>query len=147
MSPKLNLTIPKLEPSITGKLLKTAEEMLKDHFSFGVEIAKYGAAVLTTKMAIYGGKNRFSPSHSLTLHAEQVALAHCFAHDDPLILAIAVASTDRSVEPLPCGMCLQLIFENARYSGFDVRIITSVGSYHLTELYPFPWPDRAPMKS
>lgn len=27
------------------------------------------------------------------------------------------------------------------------RIITSVGIYHLTELYPFPWPNRVPIKS
>lgn len=147
MSTKLNLARPKLEPSLIDRLLKAAEDMLKEPFSFGVEIAAYGAAVLTTNQAIYGGRNRFSPSHSLTMHAEQVALAHCFAHGDPLITAIAVASSDRSAEPLPCGMCRQLLFENARHSGCDIRVITRAGSHNLSELYPFPWPDRPPLKS
>jgi len=147
MNAKLNLTKPILSSAMAEKLLIAADKMLEEPFSFGVEISGYGAAVLTTGNAIYGGKNRFSPSHNLTLHAEQVALAHCFAHGDPLISAIAVSSTDRSIEPVPCGICLQLLFENARYSGCDIHIITKARSYNLTELYPFPWPNRPPVKS
>lgn len=147
MSSKLSLQKPLLAPSAAERLRRAAEEMLADTFSFGVEIARYGAAVLTVNQAIYGGRNLFSPSHSLTMHAEQVALAHCFAHGDPLILAMAIASTDRSVEPLPCGMCRQLLFENARYSGYDLLIITRAGNYHLSELYPHPWPNRLPIKN
>lgn len=146
MTSKLKLTKPILEPSIADELLMAADGMLKDYFSFGVKIANYGAAVLTTKNEIYGGKNRFSPSHSLTLHAEQVALAHCFVHGDPLISAIALSSTDQSLEPIPCGICLQLLFENARYSGYDIHIINKFGRYNLSELYPLPWPNRAPQK-
>lgn len=147
MSARLALQRPTLERSAADRAMRAAEEMLQDGFSFGIEIANYGAAVLTTNQDVYGGRNRFSPSHSLTLHAEQVALAHCFAHADPLILAIAITSTDKTVEPWPCGICRQLLFENARFSGYDILVITKTKTRPLSELYPHPWPDRPPKKA
>ncbi|WP_338602335.1 cytidine deaminase family protein [Desulfoferula mesophila] len=146
MCSRVALQRPTLEPQTAERLLRAADEMLEQGFSFGVEIATYGAAVLTTNQAIYGGVNRFSPSHSLTLHAEQVALAHCFAHADPLILAMAITSVDQSAQPVPCGICRQLLFENARFSGYDIAVITKSQTYYLSELYPHPWPDRPPKR-
>jgi cytidine deaminase len=113
--------------------------------------SRYGAAVLTASSTIYPGKNWFSPSLVGSVHAEQSALIHAHVHDDPIVWAIAIASNDESVEPVPCGICRQLLFENARHSRVDIRIITVNDthrcSYTISELYPNPWPARPPRSS
>ncbi|WP_168210429.1 cytidine deaminase family protein [Persicimonas caeni] len=111
--------------------------------------ASYGAAVLTLNDNIFSAGSFFSSTHSLSLHAEHAALVHCALHGEPLIKAIAIASDDPETLATPCGLCRQLIFENARQSGLNVVVLTlrerevSVEST-IVELYPLPWPDRKP---
>ena len=110
--------------------------------------ATYGAAVLTASGATYCGRNCFSSSLSGSVHAEQAALIHAYAHDDMEVWAIAIASGDDSCEPVPCSLCRQLLFENGRHTGIDIFVQTvsgaSFASYPLSVLYPRPWPECPP---
>ena len=56
--------------------------------------ARFGAAVLTKKGNIYSSGQYYSDTYSLTLHAEQAALAHAAAHGEYDITAIAVVGNE-----------------------------------------------------
>jgi cytidine deaminase len=110
--------------------------------------SRYGAAVLSVSGRHYEGRNWFSPSLSLSIHAEHSAVVHAELHDDSEVRAIAIACSDDSHEPVPCGICRQVLFESARVSGLDIVVLTTTSShqrrYNLSELYPNPWPNRPP---
>lgn len=111
---------------------------------------RFGAAVLDTRGNIFSASAFWSDSLSLVLHAEHAALAHAAAHGCHLISAIACVSTEDPTQRQhchPCGLCKQLVYENARTSGLDVRVYMAnlSGQYiarPISELVPFPWPAK-----
>lgn len=137
-----------LDENILKELIDTAQAAVAATGRTTALGRNYGACVYTVHGRFFKGINLFSPTHSLTLHAEQVALVNGAVHGDPLIQAMAIASDDRTILPIPCGICRQALFENARFSKVDIQLICVQGAdaklFRLTELYPEPWPDREP---
>ncbi len=89
-------------------LIKAALEGMKNAFTGTNKSkdARFGAAVLTKKKNIYSSGWYYSDTYSLTLHAEQAALAHAAAHGEYEIVAIAITgndSGDDSIYPWPKG--------------------------------------------
>src|SRR3989338_1764253 len=71
----------------------------------------YAAAVLTDAGNIYSAAQYFSDTYSLTLHAEQLALAHAAAHGEGIIVAMAATSNEpKGAWSYPCHMCKQLMW-------------------------------------
>lgn len=108
---------------------------------------RFGSAVLTKKGNIYSSGQYFSDTFSLTLHAEQAALAHAAAHGEHELVAIASVSSggDASAYCHPCGMCKQLIYENFLKTKRDIDVVMANrnGGYivkKISKLVPFPWP-------
>lgn len=109
---------------------------------------KFGSAVLTKKGNIYSAANYWSDTASLTLHAEQAALAHAAAHGELDIVAIACVSTEnikKNEKCYPCGMCKQLIYESSLNSKINVEVIMASlkGEYiskKISEIVSYPWP-------
>lgn len=131
------------------KLVKEAINAL-DNFYGGYPTSKYiyASAVLTDKGNIYAASNYISDTTSLTLHAEQAALAHAAAHKDTRVVAIAmVGKEDPKGEEFchPCGICKQLIWENSIKSGIPIKVVMAnlKGKFvtkDIKELVPYPWP-------
>ena len=132
------------------KLVKEAIDALSKFYG-GDQNSRYvyASAVLTDKGNIYSASNYVSDTASLTLHAEQAALAHAAAHKDTRIIAIAcVGKEDPKGEQLchPCGICKQLIWENSLKSGLPIKVVMCnlKGKYEvkdIKELVPYPWPE------
>lgn len=109
---------------------------------------RFASAVLTKKGHIYSSGQYFSDTYSLTLHAEQAALAHASAHGEHEIVAIAsVGTEDPKGEKYchPCGFCKQLLYEKYLRQGSDIDIIMANkrGEHivkKISELVPYPWP-------
>lgn len=118
---------------------------------------RFGSAVLTKKGDIYSSGQYYSDTYSLTLHAEQAALAHAAAHGEHDVVAIAAVSTEDPKGKAfchPCGMCKQLLYEHAMRSpapsgagrsGHDVDVVMAnhKGEYivkKISQLISFPWP-------
>lgn len=131
------------------ELVASARTAIETAVVFGAGKTRCGAAVLTMSGRIYSSGNLFSETHTLTLHAEQGAIAHAAAHGDTGVVAIAIACDD--VPPgeagfaRPCGICRQLIYEvSSRQGGQEIQVIMcdGKGEYDIrsiTELLPFPW--------
>ncbi len=140
--------IKKIGDQIESKLIYKATKAILDGHRTTIAGIRYGACAYSSKGRYYVGFNIFSSTQSLTLHAEQVALVNAAIHKDPLIQAIAISSEDELLIPVPCGICRQALFENARFSKVDILIICiakkEIKSFYLTELYPNQWPDREP---
>ena len=137
-----------LDKTVVDQLIDSAQQAVVAAGRTTALGRNYGACVYTVHDRFFKGINLFSPTHSLTLHAEQVALVNAAVHGDPLVQALAIASDDRTLLPIPCGICRQALFENSRFSKVDIQIICVRGRdtkvFRLTELYPDPWPDREP---
>lgn len=110
----------------------------------------YAAAVLMDSGTIYAASNYHSDTHSLTLHAEQSALAHAAAHGEGSIVAIAVTSNENleagQFTP-PCHMCKQLLWESRLRSNTPMLIVLAnshgeTKEVDLDELMPLPWPPQ-----
>ncbi len=109
---------------------------------------RFGSAVLTESGAIYSSGQYFSDTYTLTLHAEQAALAHASAHGEHGIVAIACVSTEDPNKKKychPCGICKQLIYESCRRSGTTIKVVMAngKGEYEIkdiAELVSHPWP-------
>lgn len=108
---------------------------------------RFGSAVLTSKGNIYRSGQYFSDTYSLTLHAEQAAMAHAAAHGEHEFVAIASVSSGEDGKRYchPCGMCKQLIYENSLRIKRDIDVVMANrnGEYvikKISELVPFPWP-------
>ncbi|OHA08255.1 MAG: hypothetical protein A3A44_00465 [Candidatus Sungbacteria bacterium RIFCSPLOWO2_01_FULL_60_25] len=110
----------------------------------------YAAAVLTDRGNTYAASNYHSDTHSLTLHAEQSALAHAAAHGEGSIVAIAVTSNEKlesgQFTP-PCHMCKQLLWESRLRSSRPMLVILAnshgeTKEVDLDKLMPLPWPPQ-----
>lgn len=135
--------------NIKQRLVKEAVTALDNRYPKSTPFA-YSAAVLTSLGNIYSASNYGSATASLTLHAEQNALAHAAAHGEGDILAIAVASTEELVQGSftpPCHMCKQLLWESSLNSKLPMLIILSnqhgeTKEVRLPEMISFPWPSE-----
>ena len=98
-------------PNLASKMLKTAQEALKNSYSPYSKI-RVGASVLTSKGNMYQGSNIENSSYGLTLCAERVAIAHAISIEgsDFSISAIGIAVSPWMPCPL-CGACCQFISE------------------------------------
>src|SRR3990167_7099894 len=117
-----------MNPETEKKLVEASIEGAKNAFT-GTnrpEDMRFGAAVLTAKGNVYCSGSYFSDTFSLTLHAEQAALAHAAAHGEYDIVAIAVTGNE-PVGPgdsiYPCHMCKQLLWENHLRSKENTELI------------------------
>ncbi len=111
----------------------------------------HGAAVLTNKGTVYAAANYYSDTATLTLHAEQAALAHAAAHGEREILAVACVSIEAGTCH-PCGICKQLMWESSRDSGIDIDVVMAGRNGRfivkkISELVPYPWPAHPRTKS
>ena len=90
---------------------------------------RIGAAILTDKGNIFSSGQYRSDTGSLTLHAEQSALAHAAAHGEYGIIGLAVTWNEKaslksdSESIYPCHMCKQLLWESHLHSGLDMDIL------------------------
>ena len=136
------------------KLTKAAIEGMSNAFTGTNKPGdtRFGAAVLTKKENIYSSGHYYSDTYSLTLHAEQAALAHAAAHGEYEIVAIAVAGNEKyspDVSIYPCHMCKQLLWESHLRSKFNTRIIlldekgNILERLKLTDIINYPWPKSA----
>lgn len=108
--------------------------------------SRYGAAVLTEAGAVYASGQYYSKTQTLTLHAEQSALAHAAAHGAYDIIAIAVAS-NKTETGYPCHMCKQLLWESHLRSGHDIEILIIndekiTERFLLSEIMSHTWPKK-----
>lgn len=134
------------------KLVTAAVAALQNAYIPAGGTRRFGSAVLTNKGNIYGSGSYFSDTYSLTLHAEQAALAHAAAHGEHKVVAIASVSNEDPEKNMfchPCGICKQLIFEQWRKNGRDIDVVMANenGEYtveKISELVPYPWPQELP---
>jgi cytidine deaminase len=138
-----------ISPETKGLLIAEATKALDNRYPKNAPFA-YAAAVLTEAGHIYSASNYGSATASLTLHAEQSALAHAAAHGEGDIVAIAVASTE-DLAPgeftPPCHMCKQLLWESHLNSKLPMTLILTNGhgetkEVDLLTLMPLPWPAK-----
>ncbi len=134
-----------------AKLVQAALEGIKNSFT-GTnkpEDFRVGSAVLTKNGNIYSSGQYASDTHSLTLHAEQAALAHAAAHGEYEILAIATTANETAGgdKPVyPCHMCKQLLWESYLRSKHNIEIIIVsykgeiLERFKLLEIIDHPWP-------
>ena len=140
-----------MEQITEQKLIQAAIEGIRNAFT-GTnkpEDMRFGAAVLTQKGNIYSSGQYYSDTYSLTLHAEQAALAHAAAHGEYDIVTIAVtgneaAGGDDSI--YPCHMCKQLLWESYLRSKQNTEIILAneqgnvLERLKLLDIINYPWP-------
>lgn len=118
--------------------------------SLSPDDARYGAAVLTDKGNVYASGQYFSDTASLTLHAEQAAIAHAAAHGEYNITAIAIAWNDAGAgspeeSVYPCHMCKQLLWESCLRSGLEMELLIIdkeqiIERLKLTAIMSYTWP-------
>jgi cytidine deaminase len=95
------------------------------------------------------GISYYSDTYSLTLHGEQVALAHAAAHGEGEIIAIAIASNeDKKMGEFtnPCHMCKQLLYETKKRNKLQLLVILTnnnneVKEIQLDEMISYSWPE------
>lgn len=134
-------------------LLNAAREGVKNAYtgSSNEEAPRFGAALLTGSGNIYSSGQYFSDTLSLTLHAEQAALAHAAAHGEYDIVAIVCVGNSGAYQMsggtiYPCHLCKQLLWESYLRSGVNTEIFiidaagSLVGSLHIREMFNYPWP-------
>lgn len=139
----------KISDETKALLVAEAKKALVNRYPKDAPLA-YAAAVLTTSGNIYSASSYGSATASLTLHAEQSALAHAAAHGEGDIVAIAVASTEdlgRGEFTPPCHMCKQLLWESHLKSREPLLIILSnqhgeTKEVNLETVMTLPWPAR-----
>ncbi|MEK9176634.1 MAG: hypothetical protein AAB520_04300 [Patescibacteria group bacterium] len=132
-------------------LITAALEGMKNAFTGNnkPEDMRFGAAVLTKKGNIYSSGQYYSDTYSLTLRAEQTALAHAAAHGEYDIVAIAITGNE-PVGPgdsiYPCHMCKQLLWENHLRSKENTELILLnekgkiLEKLKLLDIINYPWP-------
>ncbi len=110
----------------------------------------YAAAVLTDAGTIYSAANYMSDSASLSLHGEQLALAHAATHGETTIIAMAAVNNKELVPgefAAPCGMCKQLMWESRLRANTPMLLILAnsdgeTQEFDLDAVVPLPWPTR-----
>lgn len=127
------------------KLMQAATMALKNPYPKDAKIV-YAAAVQTKTGNIYASAQYFSDTLSLTLHAEQAALAHAAAHGEGDIVAIACTSSEpKGSQSYPCHMCKQLLWESRLRSGIPMTIIIfnqygKAEELELNQIMHHTWP-------
>ncbi|MCW4006320.1 MAG: cytidine deaminase [Candidatus Bathyarchaeota archaeon] len=141
-----------------GELGKVEAQLLDAAFR-GMENAfvlwgfAVGAAVLAEDGKVYEGANVESWISGLGTCAERNAINHALIHGNRKIKAVAVVlSSEYEGEAVPCGVCLQHIFdfaENAQIKVIAAKadlqrvLFGTVQVQTLQELLPFPYKKRA----
>jgi cytidine deaminase len=100
-----------------------------------------GAAIKTASGEVYSGHNIESPSFSLTICAERVALYKALSEGAREFRAIAIASNSDEF-CAPCGACRQALSDFA--ANIDVILVNKKGDtkkYKLEKLLPFAFGD------
>ncbi|MCL4354374.1 cytidine deaminase [Patescibacteria group bacterium] len=135
-------------------LIQAAIEGLKNAYT-GTnkpEDVRFAAVVLTKNGNIYASGQYYSDTYSLTLHAEQAALAHAAAHGEYEIEKIAVIANETAVKfnnnqtVYPCHMCKQLLWESHLRSKINTEIIilnpqgNILERFNLLDIINHPWP-------
>lgn len=131
-------------------LVAEAKKALENRYPKSDASYVYSAAVLTKTGNVYSASNYSSETGSLTLHAEQSALAHAAAHGEGEIVAIAITGTEETKPGEfipPCHMCKQLLWESHLNSKLPMLIILAnnhdeIKEVDLDEMIPFPWPAK-----
>lgn len=134
------------------RLIQAAVEGMRNAFT-GTnkpDDIRFGAAVLTKKGNVYSSGQYYSDTYSLTLHAEQAALAHAAAHGEYTIVAIFItynkAASLGEDTIYPCHMCKQLLWENYLRSKQNTEIIMVdekgkiLEKLKLLDIINYPWP-------
>ncbi len=106
-----------------GLFLEAKSALVKAYAPFsGLHV---GAALLTGSGEIFTGVNVENSSYGASICAERTAFVKAISEGHRKFQAIAIA-TDKG-KALPCGICLQFMFE----FGKDLRIITGKDENHL----------------
>lgn len=130
------------------ELIRAALEGMRNAFT-GTnkpEDMRFGAAVLTKKGNIFSSGQYYSDTYSLTLHAEQSALAHAAAHGEYAIVAIAITGNEPGDSIYPCHMCKQLLWESYLRSkeNTELMMVDERGKVlkrlKLLDIINYPWP-------
>jgi cytidine deaminase len=121
-----------------------AKSAISKAFLTGQGGVRYGAAVLCADGKIYTAGQYSSFNHSTNIHAEQGALLQAVMGGSFVVRVLALASTDNSAVPRPCGVCRQVMLEHIRRTGssFDVAMVDSAGRIEIESvdaLLPFSW--------
>jgi len=101
-----------------------------------------GAALLTEDDKVYIGGNIESPSYSLTICAERVAVFKAFSEGERKFKAVAIASDAPEFCP-PCGSCRQVLLDLC--GDIDIVMINykkELKIMKLSQLLPFPFGDK-----
>lgn len=116
-------------------LLERADEAMVN--TYPESGSGYAVALLTKTGNIYEGVSYKSDTYTLTMHSEATALANAAIHGEKDIVAITGPN---------CHICKQLIYESSLNSGIDVLVIIkeadSIKQIPISELMPYPWPDK-----
>ncbi|MFH0773220.1 MAG: hypothetical protein V1922_02820 [bacterium] len=128
-------------------LIEKAKKALNNPYPKDAKVV-YSAAVLTKTGNIYSSAQYFSDTYSLTLHAEQAALAHAAAHGEGEIIAVAITSNESLNKDefcYSCHMCKQLFYESQRRSGIPMTLIFfnqngDIQELKLEDMISYPWP-------
>jgi cytidine deaminase len=145
-----------MEKETEKNLIRAAIDGMRNAFT-GTnkpEDARFGAAVLTGKGNIYSSGQYYSDTYSLTLHAEQAALAHAAAHGEYDIVAIAVTGNETADNIsgrnaiYPCHMCKQLLWESYLRSKQNTEVIIAdekgrvLERVKLLDMMSHTWPGK-----
>lgn len=133
------------------RLIQAAIEGMRNAFTGANKPrdVRYGAAVLTKKGNIYSSGQYYSDTYSLTLHAEQAALAHSAAHGEYEIVTIAITGNEpigKNDSIYPCHMCKQLLWESYLRSRQNIEILLLdekgriIERLKLLDIINYPWP-------
>lgn len=115
------------------------------------DTVRFGAALMTKKGNIYSAGQYFSDTLSLTLHAEQAAIAHAAAHGEYDIAIITCVGNEIAYRfsggrIYPCHLCKQLLWESYLRSGLNTEILIVddkdeiVENLQICEIMNFSWP-------
>ncbi len=135
------------------KLILAVQEGIKNAYTKNDNNAdsRFGASVLTDKGNIYSSGHYTSDTGSLTLHAEQVVLAHAASHGEYGIVAMAISGNEKALSKnhnhfiYPCHMCKQLIWESCLRSGINIEILLVqngqiVEKIFIKDIMNYAWP-------
>jgi len=136
-----------ITPQQKERLMEEAKKALHNPYPKDAKTI-YSAAVLTKAGNIYSSAQYFSDTYSLTLHAEQSALAHAASHGEGEISAVAITSNEglkKGEFCYSCHMCKQLFYESQRRSGIPMVLIFfnqhgDIQELKLDDMITYPWP-------
>ncbi len=142
---------------ITINLIEAAKIGMKSAFTgtHQNDAVRFGAALMTKKGNIYSAGQYFSDTLSLTLHAEQAAVAHAAAHGEYDIAVITCVGNEAAYrlsggKIYPCHLCKQLLWESYVRSGLNTEILIVdamdeiVEKLQINEIMNYPWPITLP---